>query len=250
MSSRARLTPAVAATARINLAGTGEIGIVKPGRRFARTFLSARRLRALEHEANANAASAAPQAAYLRELNAAKHHDHVLQRVESGAFATQSEEATKEYSKALVAPGRIDSANLHGMGQRGSAGMAAPAVPPPPALASTEMQGMHNGFGAFGSSPGVGGASYAGAASQSAGGAGGASPSPFMVKLVPNERTTGEKILDLVKGILPFVFIGGALMYATGGMDAQMGGGKKGTGLLGMLSPKELEPMTSDVTFE
>jgi len=39
-------------------------------------------------------------------------------------------------------------------------------------------------------------------------------------------------------------------MYATGGMDAQLGGGKKGTGLLGMLSPKELEPMTSDVTFD
>ena len=27
-------------------------------------------------------------------------------------------------------------------------------------------------------------------------------PTPFMVKLVPNERTAGEKILDLVKGIL------------------------------------------------
>ena len=40
------------------------------------------------------------QAACLRELNAAKHHDHVLQRVESGAFATRSEEATKVHQGA------------------------------------------------------------------------------------------------------------------------------------------------------
>ena len=186
----------------------------------------------------------------MKELNAANHPLHVLQRHESGAFAS-SEATAKEYIKALVATGRLDSANLGNLtGAHPAGAVAPPAFSSPwggstaqyPQLAQTQAQGT------FGYETGMMGAAAAGGAT---GGAGVHSSSPLMVKVVPNERTTSEKIFDLIKGMLPLVFLGGVVMYAMGDMSSQMGGGgKRGGGLLGMLSPKELEPLSSDVTFD
>jgi ATP-dependent metalloprotease len=271
---RGALLGRVAAAVRCSASASSPLAASSAGtvhrRLLARAFRSPRRLRALEQVANANAASAAPQAAYLRELNAANHPEHVLQRVESGAFATGGDGAMKEYIKALVATGRLDQANLHGlgvgtgaaaMGGMGGMGGMGMAPPPPPlpnpyAIGNAMGNAMGGGGGGGGGPTGLGagmgmfGSNSGGAAGAAYADAAGALPPPVMVKLVPNERTTGEKILDAIKGVLPFVFIGGVLVYAMGGMDGQIGGGKKGSGLLGMLSPKELEPMTSDVTFD
>ena len=124
---------------------------------------------------------AQPQAAYLRELNAAKHHDHVLQRVESGA-ATRSEEATKEYIKALVATGRIDSANS-------MAWASVEARVWPHRLYPLHLLSSQNardaGVGAFGSSLGAGVLLGRGAARAPAARA----APPLHGQLVPNERT-------------------------------------------------------------
>ena len=209
-----------------------------------RTFLTGRRLRNLEAEANKAPASSSSQAAYLRELNKVRP-DEVCRRVDSGAFAS-NDAVVKEYLKALVATGRIDQANLASLSNGGSgnpyhqtnmAGYNAGG------FGQAAQQSTHNfgngGMGGMGGMSGMGGMGNAGTAA------------PVMVKLV--EPDAKSQFGRFVRGLIPITLLLGGTYYIMSqnmpGMGGKSGGGKGG-GMFGMMAAHELKAQTSDKTFE
>ena len=78
------------------------------------SFLRTRRLKALERAADANPADGAAQMAFVRELGKT-HPEAALRRIEALDPARQAallEPLTREYLKALVATGRVDTMAL------------------------------------------------------------------------------------------------------------------------------------------
>ena len=78
------------------------------------SFLRTRRLKALERAADANPADGAAQMAFVRELGK-PHPEAALRRIEALDPARQAallEPLTREYLKALVATGRVDTMAL------------------------------------------------------------------------------------------------------------------------------------------
>ena len=216
-----------------------------------RTFLTGRRLRNLEAEANRSPSSSASQAAYLRELNKVKPAE-VLRRVDSGAFASD-EVVVKEYLKALVATGRIDQANLsnisgaqqqhqynQGSGMFGQMGQ------------QQAYNGSQSGiFGSSGMMNGGGFGSMGGGAAAAASGMN-ASAAPVMVKLVQPDAKS--QFLSFLRSVMPTALILAGTYYifssAMPSMGGKSGAGKGGGGMFGMIAAHELKPQTSDKTFD
>ena len=221
-----------------------------------RTFITPRRLRNLEAEANNSPGNPASQAAYLRELSKSKPNE-VCRRVDSGAFAS-NEAVMKEYMKALVATGRIDHANLASiMGGGGQSSFQSQYGNGGNGGNGGMFESANNSFGAAGTF----GGNMSGNGSGMGGGGGGfdagmggmmgqqSGVAPVMVQLVPHIKTKGERTWDMIKGIGSFI-LPAAILYYIYTQYSAMSGGKKGGGMLGMMAPKHIEPATSDKTFD
>jgi ATP-dependent metalloprotease len=236
-----------------------------------RTFVTGRRLRNLEAEANSQPGNHSSQAAYLRELNKASRPDEVCRRVDSNSFAS-NDAVMKEYIKALVATGRIDQTNMAALGANGfqqqqqqqqqqashqyggasqstgfgnyGSGAAAGGM-------SSSIGGMSSGMGGMGSGGGMGSMGGMGGMGGMGSAAGGMGQAPVMVKLVqPDAKEQASRFL---RGLIPIALLLGGTYYI---MNQQMPGGiggksgKGGSGMFGMMAPRELEPQTSDKTFD
>ena len=211
-----------------------------------RFFLTGRRLRNLEAEANKSPNNPSSQTAYLRELNKIKP-DEVCRRVDSGAFASD-ELVVKEYLKALVATGRIDQTNLAALTNRGGGG----------GYQQTGGNGMFGTagqqFSGMGAGPAGMGAGHAGMGAGMGGagmGAGmGGAAAPLLVKMV--EPDAKAKLARFIGGLLPITLLLAGTYYMYTQMPGMGGksGGKGGGGMFGMMAPNELKAQESDKTFD